>query len=428
MTIFEKIRIIYPKIIGIKINNKIIGIQSKNFEKLTINNKNLILFIENNTSLSDFEKKSLKVMLKNSDLNDIRNIKIDISKFFNIIKILNKQYKLENLLKKIEESLCNLLGSEGSSILLYNKEKKVLNFFITSGGASGKIETIDVPIDNSVAGYIFKNEKTFVANNTEELPFHFKKTDKKSGFTTKNIIGTPIIFHDEIIGVLESVNKENGFTEEDKNIIEVFSKIISNKLLNSRLYKEISDTTKSIILSFATAIDLRDNYTHLHSQNVTGYGVAIAKEMGHSDDFIESIEIAGLVHDIGKIGIPDEILNKKGKLTSQEFEIIKSHTIMGADILSEVEFINDKILCGPLEHHEKLDGSGYPYGKKEEELSEIGKILAIADIYDALTTKRSYKEPWPVEKAINLLRENQETKYYKKAIDALERYLQKKSA
>ncbi|MPN40731.1 Cyclic di-GMP phosphodiesterase [bioreactor metagenome] len=147
--------------------------------------------------------------------------------------------------------------------------------------------------------------------------------------------------------------------------------------------------------------------------------------MGYDDNFTDTIEIASLIHDIGKIGIPDEILNKKDKLTEEEFSIIKSHTTLGAEILSDVDLINSQILNGPLEHHEKLDGTGYPYGKKDDQISDIGKILSVADIYDALTTERPYKKAWNKEDAISFLRKDQDIKHSKKVIDALESFLSK---
>jgi HD-GYP domain-containing protein (c-di-GMP phosphodiesterase class II) len=339
----------------------------------------------------------------------------------NSIKLINGNFKLETVLKMTEEALCELLNSDGASILLFNEEKKVLNFYITSGGASGNIETIDVPLEGSIAGECFKNKQTMIINDAQNNPKHFKKTDKESKYITKNLIATSLIVDEKPIGVIEAVNKNEDYNIEDKSVIELFSSLISNKLMNSKIYEDLSSTIKGIILAVATAIDLRDRYTHTHSNNVSKISVAIGEELGFSDSFLEELEISALLHDVGKIGIPDEVLNKPNKLTEEEYKIIQSHTLIGADLLSEIDFLSKNISLGALEHHEKLDGSGYPYHKKNDEISLFGKLLAVADIYDALTAKRIYKDPWPKEKVLNMLKKDCPTKFDCNIVNALEK-------
>ncbi|MBM7559158.1 HD domain-containing phosphohydrolase [Marinitoga litoralis] len=375
--------------------------------------------IYSSKELSDLDLLTLKNLMYENE-----NLVIEFSKknILEILKLIVSNFKLESVLKMTEESLRELLESDGASILLYNEEKNVLNFYITSGGASGNIETVDVPIDNSIAGQCFKTKKTIIINDAENNPFHFKGTDEKAKYKTINLIATPLFLNNEVVGVLEAVNKKNGdYNIEDKNIIELFSSLISNKLINAKVYEELSSTIKGIILAVATAIDIRDNYTHTHSKNVSNLAVKIAKNLGYDDSLLEELEISALLHDIGKIGIPDEILNKPSKLTDEEYKIIQSHTIIGAELLSEIDFLSKKIPLGALEHHEKLDGSGYPYHKKDNEISEFGKILAVADIFDALTAKRVYKEPWPKEKVFDMLKKDCPTKFDCNVINALEK-------
>lgn len=372
------------------------------------------------------EKKLNNIELMTAE-NFLHNTNIEKMNYYepkaNILDLLNlisSNFKLETVLKMTESSLCKLLESDGASILLLNEDKNVLNFYITSGGASGDIETIDVPIDGSIAGECFKRKETIIINDAQQNPLHFKKTDKQAKYTTKNLIATPLFVDDNPIGVIEAVNKNDDYTEEDKFIIELFSSLISNKLMNSKIYEDLSSTIKGIILAVATAIDLRDKYTHTHSNNVSKYAIKVGKELDFSDSFLEELEIAALLHDVGKIGIPDEVLNKPGKLTDEEYKIIQSHTLIGGKLLSEIDFLSKNIPLGALEHHEKLDGTGYPYNKKGNEISLFGKLLAVVDIYDALTAKRVYKEPWPKEKVLNILKNDCPTKFDCKIVNALE--------
>jgi HD-GYP domain-containing protein (c-di-GMP phosphodiesterase class II) len=402
------------KITGIKKKEKVYG------KKGIFSNKIKDYMIFSEKELDELEKIAVENVLVEQNIEKIDFYR-NKSNMLNSIKLINGNFKLETVLKMTEEALCELLNSDGASILLFNEEKKVLNFYITSGGASGNIETIDVPLEGSIAGECFKNKQTMIINDAQNNPKHFKKTDKESKYITKNLIATSLIVDGKPIGVIEAVNKNEDYNIEDKSVIELFSSLISNKLMNSKIYEDLSSTIKGIILAVATAIDLRDRYTHTHSNNVSKISVAIGEELGFSDSFLEELEISALLHDVGKIGIPDEVLNKPNKLTEEEYKIIQSHTLIGADLLSEIDFLSKNISLGALEHHEKLDGSGYPYHKKNDEISLFGKLLAVADIYDALTAKRIYKDPWPKEKVLNMLKKDCPTKFDCNIVNALEK-------
>ncbi len=146
-----------------------------------------------------------------------------------------------------------------------------------------------------------------------------------------------------------------------------------------------------VMQSLAGAIDAKDKYTKGHSQRVAMYAIEIAKRYGYDDEKQEDIYFAGMLHDIGKIGIPNEIINKTGKLTDEEYEIIKTHPVIGAEILSNISEIPN-IAVGARWHHERYDGKGYPDGLKGKDIPELARIIGVADAYDAMTSKRSYRD------------------------------------
>jgi response regulator RpfG family c-di-GMP phosphodiesterase len=161
---------------------------------------------------------------------------------------------------------------------------------------------------------------------------------------------------------------------------------------------------KGIILSFNNAAEYKDTDTGEHIARMSQYSQILALAYGMSEQYAELILQAAPMHDIGKIGIPDAVLLKPGKLTDEEFEQMKTHSIIGAKILenSESPLLQLAHLLG-MEHHEKWDGTGYPNNLKAEEISVEGRIVAIADVFDALTSKRPYKEAWPVEEAFDFI-------------------------
>lgn len=163
----------------------------------------------------------------------------------------------------------------------------------------------------------------------------------------------------------------------------------------TRQYQELALES---IFAIVNIIEAKDQITEGHSVRVAGYSMALARAMGYDEDKVDEVYQTGLLHDVGKIGIPDLILKKEGKLTSEEYGEIKEHTSIGGHILAAIETM-DYLAAGAKYHHEKYDGTGYPQGLKGEEIPEIGRIIAVADVFDALVSKRHYKDAMDVESA-----------------------------
>ncbi|MDP8298497.1 MAG: HD domain-containing protein [Candidatus Tantalella remota] len=212
--------------------------------------------------------------------------------------------------------------------------------------------------------------------------------------------------HDEIEELADGFNKMAGQMED------------SNTELKDALVK-IQQSSLETIYRLSLAAEYRDWDTGHHLLRMSHYAKAIAKEMDLEPKYTEAILYASLMHDVGKIGIPDNILRKPGKLTPQEWDVMKQHTVIGAQILerSEAEFI--KMAEGiALSHHERWDGSGYPRGLKGDEISLAARIVAVADVFEAITSKRPYKEAFSVETAFNIIKEGRGTHFDPTVVDA----------
>ena len=201
------------------------------------------------------------------------------------------------------------------------------------------------------------------------------------------------------------------FTESDSDQIAMIIGLISLlamiviqqvddiKKTKSRLEQEVTKRKAEneqmlihIVQTLAGTIDAKDTYTKGHSGRVADYSREIARRFGYSNSQLNDIYIMGLLHDIGKIGVPDAVINKPGKLTNEEYEIIKKHPVMGAKILSNITE-KEELATGARWHHEKYGGGGYPDGIKGEDIPEQARIIAVADAYDAMTSYRSYRDP-----------------------------------
>jgi energy-coupling factor transport system substrate-specific component len=172
------------------------------------------------------------------------------------------------------------------------------------------------------------------------------------------------------------------------------------------------------ILAIANTVDARDKRTSLHSKRVAEYSVLIAKELGKSEEECELLRKTALLHDIGKIGIPDSVLNKPGKLTDEEYEIIKSHVVRGAEILKDFTLVNH-VWEGALYHHERYDGRGYTHGLKGEEIPLNARIIGIADAFDAMTANRVYRKKLDFDKVLEELKKGRGTQFDPKLVDIM---------
>ncbi len=206
------------------------------------------------------------------------------------------------------------------------------------------------------------------------------------------------------------------------------------RLLNyhTRLEQEVQQRTKELreanvetVERLAAAAEYRDNETGEHIQRIGRFAASIARRLGYGEDEVELINLASPMHDVGKIGIPDSILLKPGKLSREEMEVMKTHTSIGGKLLSGgSSAILQYARTIALTHHERWDGAGYPAGLVGESIPAIGRITSVCDVYDALVSRRPYKEPWPLEKAKDLLRQEQGGAFEGRIVDAFLKVLE----
>ena len=185
-----------------------------------------------------------------------------------------------------------------------------------------------------------------------------------------------------------------------------FTARVRSLLRVKKLYDSL-ESAENVIFSMARAIEAKDKYTQGHTERVTAFAVKLGEVADCSEEDLLSLRRGGTLHDIGKIGVPDHVLNKPGRLTPEEFEIVKLHPMTGFNICSPMHSLAQTLPCIRW-HHEKPNGGGYPDGLKGAEIPRLALIMAVADVYDALTTKRSYKEALAIDKAISILKEEGE--------------------
>jgi len=233
-----------------------------------------------------------------------------------------------------------------------------------------------------------------------------------------SVLAIPLKIRSRVFGVLISFIRDGKrhFNEKDLYFLNFLAEKASSLIENLALYENIYENLFSTLYAFVETIEARDPYTKQHSTRVTSYAVSIANSMGCSQEEIDMLNVSGNLHDIGKIGIPDNILLKPGRLTDGEYAVIKRHPAIGSNIIGHFNMWADeqKII---KHHHERWDGKGYPDRLKGEEIPFLSRILSVADVYDALTSDRSYRRKLHDDIAIGMIRENSGAQFAPKIVD-----------
>ncbi len=350
----------------------------------------------------------------------------DMFRFNVLSRALNPTIHEEEIVKILLEGLSGIIKFDLAGLLVMSKQSQ--KFFIKSG----------VPLSASLVNTVKNNllkltesltKKTLDGNNISSvinIP-KGKVLNRKIG----SHLDAPLITKGKFVGVLTlgSFNKENFSARDAQNV----SSLVAHGAVafeNAMLYEDLRRTYFSIINALTSAIEAKDEYTQGHSVLVSKYSASIAYEMGLSASMIESIQIAGILHDLGKIGVPEEILVKKGKLTDNEYGIVKTHPDIALKILGPVEFphfvseehlpeappeltlhlfegadLSSEVKLMIYHHHEKYSGGGYPRGIRGEEIPLGARILSVADTFEALTADRPYRKAFSTEEAVKVLRQ-----------------------
>jgi HD superfamily phosphodiesterase len=345
-----------------------------------------------------------------------------IELFFEFAFELGSKRNIDDVLKVVVDFTTKILDCDRASIFVYNKETSKLWTKV----AHGLEEKIEVDQNIGIVGWVFSNRKPLIVNSPYSDPRFNPETDKKTGYRTKSIIAVPLItYSGNAVGVLEGINKNGeGFTDDDLEFARVLAVQAANAIENAILYEELKKAQEEIVMRLSIAAEFRDSTTYNHLVRMSLYSYLIAKEMGFDEEWCEKLKLAAPMHDIGKLGIKDTILLKPAKLTDEEFEEMKKHTIYGYEILKDstidiLKMASNIALC----HHEKYDGTGYPRGLKGEEIPIEARIVAVADVFDALTSRRPYKEPYEIERAVEIIEKDSGKHFDPKVVQAFKKAL-----
>ncbi len=394
------------------------------------------------SSISDRTEKLelLKSLNHLRDLSDqmIENIEINYNNALMTNEIglaISKYTRKEDILTNIIRISENRLDYDRGIILLASADKTKLQFKAGFGYSPEQYNIIkntafhlNKPESKGIFVVSFHEKKPFLINDIDEIEETLSPRSLSFAklLGSKSFVCCPIICDNESLGVLavDNLTSKRPLIQSDISLIIGIASILGICIRNAELLEARERQFRSILATLAASIDARDPLTAGHSERVTEFSLGICDELDLSKDYRDMIQVAALLHDYGKIGVPDSLLKKPRKLTPEEFEVIKTHSEKTRTILEQVNFegIFSQVPEIAGSHHEKIDGSGYPNGLRGDEIPLGAKIIAVADFFEAITAKRHYRNPMPVEKATRLLQEESGLHFEEEIVDAFFRY------
>jgi len=390
------------------------------------------------------EKKELSAAIDNlrgstDQLVEQINVNYNNVLFINEMGLaLSRQIDIEGILKKVMQVLEKRLDYDRSIIFLANQDKTKLTFRTGFGYTDEQLSILkstdfhlDRPESKGVFAISFREQRPFLINDIDEIKEDLSPRSlefaKKMG--TRSFICCPIIYEEQSLGILavDNLKTKRPLVQSDINLLMGIAPEIGISIHNAILIDAREYQFRSILQVLASSIDARDPLTAGHSEKVTEYAVGICNELGMSRDYCEMIRVASLLHDYGKIGIKDDILKKEEKLNIEEREEIEKHVEKTKNILEKVNFegIYKEVPEIAGSHHEKIDGSGYPKGLRGEEIPLGARIIAVADFFEAITSKRHYRDAMPLDIAFELLKEHSEKQFDSEVVEAFIKYYNK---
>ncbi len=343
--------------------------------------------------------------------------------------------RLDELLNGIVVAAAEVMQARASSLMLVDPSGEYLTFEVAFGEKGSQLKGLRLPLDGkSVAGKVARTGEPLIVDDVNQIPYFSGEVDRTLEFQTHNILCVPLHGQAGTIGVIEVLNKVTGerFSEDDVALLTALAGSAAVAIENARLYEETASRAAELAAmvselqrtyvgtmhALSALLDARDASTQGHSQRVVQYTLAIAHALGITNrEQLQIIHYGALLHDVGKIGVPDAILRKPASLTAEEWIEMRKHPEIGYQMLKNIDFLQ-KALPIVRYHHERWDGTGYPHGLAGEAIPLEARIFAIADSFDALRSERPYKRGLSHEQAVERLAADRGTHFDPAVLDA----------
>lgn len=338
---------------------------------------------------------------------------VELGALFSIGTAINSELERNQVLQRVLDHAIELLDSRKGSIMLLNEDTQELSVEVAHGLPAEIVSSVRLRLGEGIAGKVAEEGKP------RRLLRGISHADSRSAREKHSALCVPLLVRDRVTGVINVSDRRDGhdFSEDHLQLMVMLANQAAIAIENAKLHDELHELFVSSITALANAIDARDPYTRGHSERVAVYAVRIGERVGMAGRDLDFLRYAALLHDVGKINIRDEILNKPGRLTDDEFTVMKRHPEYGAAIMMPVKAFQ-KIIPFMFYHHERYcAGGGYPVGLSGDAIPLEARIISVADAYDAMTSHRPYRRALSIEQAVQELIKNSGSQFDPKLVD-----------
>ncbi|MFH0947607.1 MAG: HD domain-containing phosphohydrolase [Elusimicrobiota bacterium] len=356
-------------------------------------------------------------------VDNLINILIELHSF-GLKCPMSPSHNRQNFYKMIVDYMVKILKTSIGSLMLIDEPTNELVIVAARGLAKDIVETTRLKIGEGIAGLVVRNGNPIFVEDIETDPRFFKAENVR--YPAKSFISVPLKIKDKVVGVLNVNREKEGekFIERDLRLLQLFAGQVAITIENIELYQNLQQLYFETMQTLARAIDAKDAYTKEHADRAGYYAKLVSEELHLPKSMVKYIEYAAMMHDIGKIGIKEEILLKTSKLTNEEMVEIRKHPTIGEKIIAPIEFLAP-IAPLILYHHEWFNGMGYSEGLVGEEIPIGARIVAVIDSYDAMTSNRPYRKALHMDVAIEELKKGSGTQFDPKIVNVFLRVLEK---
>jgi putative nucleotidyltransferase with HDIG domain len=354
------------------------------------------------TALQDITRVSQSLLVLEQNVSDQLKLKqSQLRALMSVGQVINSSLGLRRVLEEVMDSLISLMRAERGFLMLREPNGELV-VRIARGIAHINLDEEAFKVSQTVVRNVVESNAPVLTTNAQADP-RFDAQMSVAAYQLRSILCVPLKLKEELIGVLYVDNRAHAgiFKENDLELISAFADQAAVAIHSARLFEDLQDSHRELqkayqatLEGWVRALDLRDKETEGHTQRVTILTHRLARSMGVSDELLIHITRGALLHDIGKMAIPDGILLKPGQLTDEERKVIQKHPVYAYEMLSPIDFLVPAIDI-PYCHHEKWDGTGYPRGLKQDEIPFAARIFPVIDVWDALTSDRPYRKAMP---------------------------------
>ncbi len=320
------------------------------------------------------------------------------------LEIVNSSLSLDVVLDNLMTMGMQLIGAEAASILLMDDELGQLYFAAATGVKKEEVKRVYLKKGEGIAGWVADRGETLLIPDAARDKRFSQKADRASGFVTKSILAVPLKTEGKLIGVAEAINKKGGgeFNAVDAQMLSTLASYGAMAIQKAQLYRDLHDLLLATLRALADAIEAKDANIRGRSERIRKLSLALCEELNLGPKETRDVELGALLHDVGKIAVPDSILNKQSELTEEEYKVVMRVPVVGAEILSPIRQLRDSVSI--IRHvNERWDGKGYPDRLAGEQIPQGSRVIAVANTFEAMTSDRPYRKGLPDDVALKEL-------------------------